>query len=582
MSQNVRYHPLGPLLAGDGSRAFLGLEIEEDGQIRPVVLVWVPEEVANDAKALARLHKDTEVAAKLNHPNLIRVFGLASLEGGLARVVEFVDGESLRRVLQLAKKLPPPLAALIVADAALGVQHAHLAGNEDGSPLVHGELRPETLLVAFTGVCKVTGYGALPVAPRESGGQRVPGRRSHSAPEQILGGRDATDCQTDVYLLGLTLFECMTGSIPFADQLDFDRAIFNRPLSVPSNQEIPAPLFRVIKRAMAKRASERYATPLAFREAVEEAMGTLPTHHELAAFLQRLFPEDNPARSARRKEIESGISEAANLTPLASFIPSGVEGPPREAQPMALPTVESSAESLGVESEPTPSQGFQHNKSWIALATLIGGMAIAGAALYFRSPSSPPSSAPVRPPEPGAIVTPNREPRVGSENPVDSGSQIELAAGPADAALPQESEPTVRPAESTGLLLNVEPAVDVSIDGRHLGKSPIDIPLPPGRHLLSLIDKERGIRVSRNVQVRSKGKTSIQLSIGKGSVEITAPAGAAIVLDSKPIGKAPLGKLEVFEGSHHIRVNFEGAKWHQDFSVRSGEHLTFNVQTTPQ
>ncbi|HYR56639.1 MAG TPA: serine/threonine-protein kinase [Myxococcaceae bacterium] len=563
MSAMVRYHPLGPLLAGDGSRAFLGLEIEEDGQARPVVLVWVPEEVANDAKALARLHKDTEVAAKLNHPNLIRVFGLESLEGGLARVVEFVNGESLRRVLQVAKKLPPPLAALIVADAALGVQHAHLAGNEDGSPLVHGELRPETLLVAFTGVCKVTGYGALPVAPRESGGQRVPGRRSHSAPEQILGGRAATDRQTDVYLLGLTLFECMTGSIPFADQLDFERAIFNRPLSVPSNQEIPAPLFRVIKRAMSKKASERYATPLAFREAVEQAMGTLPTHQDLATFLQRLFPEDNPARYARRKEIEAGISGAAFLTPRPSFIPSGVEGPPSEA-----------------ESKPPTSQGVQH-KSWIPLATLIGAMAIAGGALYFRSPSSPPSSAPVRPPEPTAIVTPNREPPVGREDPLDSGNQMERAAGAADASLPQESEPTPRLAEGTGLLLNVEPAVDVSIEGRPLGKSPIDIPLPPGRHMLSLSDKERGIRVSRRVRVGSKGKTSVQLSIGQGSVEITAPAGAAIVLDGKSIGKAPLGKLQVFEGSHHVQVNFEGAKWRRDFSVRSGEHLTFNVQTTP-
>jgi hypothetical protein len=83
------------------------------------------------------------------------------------------------------------------------------------------------------------------------------------------------------------------------------------------------------------------------------------------------------------------------------------------------------------------------------------------------------------------------------------------------------------------------------------------------------------------VQVRSNGKTSIQLSIGKGSVEITAPAGATIVLDGKPIGKAPLDKLDVFEGSHQIQANFEGANWRQDFSVRSGEHLTFNVQTTP-
>src|SRR5690606_40989819 len=57
---------------------------------------------------------------------------------------------------------------LVVADAAMGIHYAHLAGNDDGTPLVHGDIRPETLMVSFGGVCQVTGYGALGVAPKES------------------------------------------------------------------------------------------------------------------------------------------------------------------------------------------------------------------------------------------------------------------------------------------------------------------------------------------------------------------------------------------------------------------------------
>ena len=68
--------------------------------------------------------------------------GLAQLEQGLARVTEYADGETLRRVMEVTPKLPPPLAAKLVADAAMGMHYAHLAGNDDGSPLVHGDVRP--------------------------------------------------------------------------------------------------------------------------------------------------------------------------------------------------------------------------------------------------------------------------------------------------------------------------------------------------------------------------------------------------------------------------------------------------------
>ena len=97
-----RYQALGPLLAGEGSRAFIGLEISKDGRADPVVLVWVPEGADKDPVLLERIKRETEHAAKLDHPNIVRVAGFASLDEGFARVVEFADGESLRKLLELA------------------------------------------------------------------------------------------------------------------------------------------------------------------------------------------------------------------------------------------------------------------------------------------------------------------------------------------------------------------------------------------------------------------------------------------------------------------------------------------------
>ncbi|RKG65991.1 PEGA domain-containing protein [Corallococcus sp. CA054B] len=304
-----RYQSLGPLLAGEGSRAFLGLSLEEGATPRPVVLIWAPPEIAQNPELVARLERETNRAIVFEHPNILRVHGLEKLDGGLARVTEFADGEPLRRVLEANPRMSPAFAALVVADAAMGLHYAHVAGNDDGSPLVHGDIRPETLMVSFSGYTKVTGYGALSVAPRERGGKRVKNRRAYTSPEQLLGGREAVNVQSDVFLLGLTLHECLTGKMPFKESADPDKAVLNRALP-PMPADVPLKLDAVVRRATTKRALERYPSALAFREALVDAIGKLPTHEEFAEHLAKLFPPESDARAARRATIEKGIAEA--------------------------------------------------------------------------------------------------------------------------------------------------------------------------------------------------------------------------------------------------------------------------------
>lgn len=307
-----RFQALGPLQAGEGSRAFLGLAISPDSRARPVVIIWVPEAAQKDSSLLEKIRRETEHAAKLDHPNIVTVVGFASLEEGHARVVEFADGESLRKVLETAKRLPVRIAAKIVCDACTGVHYAHVAGNDDGSPLVHGDLRPETILISFGGVTKVTGYGALAFAPREVGGQKVKGgRRVHTAPEQIIGGREAMSLTTDVYLLGLMLYESLTGSVPWADQGDFfDHAVLSLPLPPATPGFIPEKLEAIIQQACAKKAADRFPTPLAFREAIERLLGhEIASTEEVARYLESLFPQSHQTRADRRHTIDAGVAD---------------------------------------------------------------------------------------------------------------------------------------------------------------------------------------------------------------------------------------------------------------------------------
>lgn len=735
--RKVRYQALGPLLSGEGSRAFLGLEISEDNRARPIVLVWAPSDAAGDPDIRSRLTKETARAAALQHPNIMRVFGLAAVDDGLARIVEFADGETLRKVLDRTGTLPPKFAAFVAAEAAAGVHFAHLTGNADGTPLVHGDIRPETIIVSFNGYAKVSGYGALTVAPKEATGNRVKGRRAHCAPEQILGGREAAIRETDIYLLGILLYECLTGMIPFGEEADFEKAVVTQPLRLVNYDAIPPQLVDVIGRATAKKASDRFPTALTFREALEHAAGGLPTHEEFAAYLKDFFPETDPDRAARRRVIDAGIADLARkqwaraggqqpplggealggeplgAAPQASSVyldaipgsaakprppaggaalgeplgaapassvyldaipastarPKAAPPPPppqasppppplappperQSAKPRELMPVPGSAREI-LPGKPLPRPPLEaplpatdEHDSPRPSARRIGLFAVlVGASLVFglggvywgvsqsrvsRTPPkkvsvslveemaeakpSPVAATPTPVPTAPATATPpapappaatgSAPPAATAPAPAPSAQPPAavpaVAAAPAPAPKPPPIEypktpvvvsaarppepppapPPPKPLEPPSLELTVTPPVDVTIDGKAIGRSPVTVLLAPGKHKVSMVEGSKGISMVRTIAVGESGKVRQNIVVGKGTVVVSAPVGAVIFIDGKQVGAAPVPEIPVYEGSHRIMVTMGKAKWQQPFSLRAGENMSFDVQTT--
>jgi hypothetical protein len=320
-----QYLALGPLLSDDGSRAFLGLRIA-GGAASPCALVFVPDSIAREPEKMESLRRETERVSALEHQNILRVFGLAELDEGLARAVEYADAESLRRILKAAVRLPAPIAARVVLDAALGVQYAHLVGNDDGTPLIHSELRPETLFVSYSGVTKVAGYGAHALAEDS----KAAGEPRHRAPEQILGGQGAVSEQTDVYLLGALLYETLTGEAPTRGKRDFGEAVIDEVPALLHSTLLPDALRPLISKAMAEKSERRYATVLAFREALEEAIAVADPP-AVADFIEGVLADDD-LRMVRKQAIDRGIQEwsaEASLSARASLppLPSALPGP---------------------------------------------------------------------------------------------------------------------------------------------------------------------------------------------------------------------------------------------------------------
>ena len=564
----------------------LGLE-EREASARPVVLVWAPPELPRDEDRFGQLQRDTRRAVTLEHPHIVKVHGLATLEQGLARVVEYVDGESLRDVLEHTGKLAASIAGRIAVDCALGVHYAHVAGNDDGTPLVHGDLRPETVMLAFSGRAKVGGYGALAVAPKEPTGQRVVNRRRYCAPEQIIGGRAAQTAQTDVFLLGLVLYECLTGRMPWDKETDFDQAVMTTPLPLDG---LSSPVQELLRKATAKRASDRYKTALAFRDAVDEVLAPLATPAQLSELLEHHFPAQDSPRAARKQVLDAALAAHAR---------AWATQPPKVSE---SPTIPMAARELAELEAP--------RFDWRAKMPLVFGVAVAGAlalAFWFQTRNAVP--------RPMLMVPPGQEQAARGSSaaltrPAGSGGgPTAPSAAPAVAVAPASSPAAAQPAApspvpaaapapaavktavgdtrpksdflTTGLNLFTDPPVEVALDKKPYGRTPIVIPAAPGRHVLTITDASKGISQSRVVTIRQDGVTPLRLTVGRGTLSVRAPQGARVFVDGRVVGASPVDDLHLFEGTHHLKVTLGDAVWQQSFQLRSEQSLRYDVELKP-
>lgn len=427
-------------------------------------------------------------------------------------------------------------------------------------------------MVSFSGVCKVSGYGALGVAPRERSGRRVRSRRLYIAPEQLMGGREASSVLTDVFLLGLLLYECLSGRKPFQDSIEPDKAILNRPLP-PLPAEVPLAYNEVVRRATAKRAGDRYPSALAFREALVAAAGELPSSAAFAELIAKLLPPDSETRAARKRTIDKGLEELARNVPVGpSPLTAGSAAPVAPSIPSETPPVRD--EDPDDSEAPDRPAAAPARRSSAPLAAAIGALLLVsavGTVWSIRQESAPTV--------PGAVaMATGEEPRFDTpvlleaapKAPADTGGRVASNAG--TAAPPA---PAVPP---TPVEILVNPDVAVSVDGRAVGRSPLTVPLAPGRHMLTFLDEARGLRTARMIDVRSTPDTvTFRIRLGMGSILVHAPAGARVTLDGQELGTAPVPEKTLFEGEHHLRVTRDEAVWENTFTLPGDQRLVFNV-----
>ncbi|HVR86943.1 MAG TPA: serine/threonine-protein kinase [Planctomycetota bacterium] len=196
-------------------------------------------------------------AARLNHPNVVTLFDLDEVNARPFLLMEYVDGESLQALLKRTGALPPARALRILRDVALALGHAHAGG------LVHCDVKPANILLQRNGPAKVTDFGlsqALNRAEHSGLDGMIVGTPTYLSPEQALAMRP--DARSDLYSLGVTFFEMLTGRPPWEGMdahaimerhVDVDRSFIGRDLPGPARTLEP-----VLQRLLARSEDERF------------------------------------------------------------------------------------------------------------------------------------------------------------------------------------------------------------------------------------------------------------------------------------------------------------------------------------
>jgi hypothetical protein len=243
-----------------------------DTNLERVVAVKVlSSTLRDDPEFVARFRQEARIQAGLNHPNIATLFDFFIWNDMPVAVMELIKGETLRSMVDRTGPIPAHIALPIFVQALRGVAAGHKLG------IIHRDLKPSNLMITEEGVVKITDFGIAKVR-NNSGQTRVStrvGSASYMAPEQILGR--PVDEKTDIYIMGGTLYELLTGRPPFQglSQFEIDSAHVRESPQLPTEfiVNIPPAAVAAIMKALAKEPSDRFATAEEFIQALPDLQG---------------------------------------------------------------------------------------------------------------------------------------------------------------------------------------------------------------------------------------------------------------------------------------------------------------------
>jgi serine/threonine-protein kinase len=216
---NGRYELQRRLAQGGMAEVWLAIDLTLD---RKVAVKWLKPTLATDPIVAERFRREAKAAASLNHSNIVAVHDVFEEDGRQAVVMQLVDGKSLRQLLDTQTRLSPELTCHIGIAVAGALHHAHQAG------FVHRDVKPGNIMITPDGRVLLTDFGIAKGLHGEASEDLTSdnimmGTAKYLSPEQVRGRK--LDGRADLYSLGLVLYECLAGRVPFLGETDADTAL---------------------------------------------------------------------------------------------------------------------------------------------------------------------------------------------------------------------------------------------------------------------------------------------------------------------------------------------------------------------
>jgi serine/threonine-protein kinase len=310
-----RYAIFGEISSGGMATVHFGRLVGPIGFSRTVAIKRLHSQFAKDPDFVAMFLDEARLAARIQHPNVVPTLDVVSMDDELFLVMEYVQGETLSRLVRAAReagaRVPPRVASSIILGALNGLHAAHEAKDERGRPLgiVHRDVSPQNVLVGVDGVTRVLDFGVAKAAVRLQTTRegQLKGKLAYMAPEQLQIGK--VDRATDVYAAGVLLWEALATKRLFEADSEGQllAMVLKSDVARPSVHapDVPAVLDAITMRAIDRDPSKRYATArdmaLALERSLEVAMSS-----EVGEWVETMAREGLARRAERISEIESG------------------------------------------------------------------------------------------------------------------------------------------------------------------------------------------------------------------------------------------------------------------------------------
>ena len=334
---------------------------------REVAIKVLHGHISEDEAALERFRREARTVARLSHPHVVMVIDAGEDDGHPYIVFEHVRGETLKDRIKREGPLPVAEAIAYAIEIGRALQAAHERG------LVHRDVKPQNVLIDEEGRAKVTDFGIALGIEREqlTGAGKVIGTTDYVSPEQAMG-KEVTG-QSDIYSLGIVLYEMLTGTVPFTGDNHVTVAMKHIHEGLPDVQsrrpEVSAALASMVDRATAKECSARYPSMADFVRDLEEVLTYESARSggatgEATAILSQL-PGTVSGRAKRRRRLTLALVYVAIAVGVAALAALLINGENQQSEPPTAGNLSAVAlnESDVHDFDPAPGDGSERSEA---------------------------------------------------------------------------------------------------------------------------------------------------------------------------------------------------------------------------